>query len=215
MVMIGQRFPLGPGPKPQMMRLGNRFPGVNRRAMEGVPTDLPTRDGSTIPDEPPEHWNRWERRFHAASMALVSLVVLAAALGLLGVRTGTVASSGDGYVLEVVHTEMSRAGLATPWSAEVSTADGSALPGLVTVGLTTSYLAMFDLNGLSPTPSSSFSTGEWTWWEFEVPPGQSRLLVELDVRLEPAVQWARSGSVALEVADERRASVDFTTWVMP
>jgi hypothetical protein len=114
-----------------------------------------------------------------------------------------------------MHTEMTRAGLATPWSAEVSTVDGSALPEMVTVGMTTSYLASFDLNGLSPTPSSSFSTEEWTWWEFEVPPGESSLHVELDVRLEPAVQWARSGSVALEIAGERRASVDFTTWVMP
>lgn len=185
--------------------------------MEGVPTDLgsPIPRGSTIPDEPPEHWNRWERRFHAVSIALVALIVLAAALGLLGVRTGTVASSGDGFVLEVMHTEMTRAGLATPWSAEVSTVDGSALPEMVTVGMTTSYLASFDLNGLSPTPSSSFSTEEWTWWEFEVPPGESSLHVELDVRLEPAVQWARSGSAALEIDGQRPASVDFTTWVMP
>ncbi|HSK06432.1 MAG TPA: hypothetical protein VK990_02845 [Acidimicrobiia bacterium] len=185
--------------------------------MEGVPTDLgsPNPEGSTIPDEPPEHWNRWERRFHAASTTLVALIVLAAALGLLGVRTGTVASSGDDFVLEVTHTEMSRAGLATPWSAEISTTDGSPLPETVTVGLTTSYLAMFDLNGLSPTPASSSATGEWTWWEFEVPPEQGSHHIELDARLEPAVQWARSGSVVLEVAGERRASVDFTTWVMP
>lgn len=184
--------------------------------MEGAPDPgSPAPTSSTIPDEPPEHWNRWERRFHAASIALVALIVLAAAVGLLGVRTGTVISTGEDYVLEVEHSEISRPGLATPWSAAVSTADGSALPGMVMVGLTTSYLAMFDLNGLSPTPSSSFSTEEWTWWEFEVPPGQSSLHIELDVRLEPAVQWARSGSAALEIADVRQATVDFTTWVMP
>jgi len=196
--------------------LGNRIPGVNLRAMERAPaTGSPAPNSSTIPDEPPEHWNRWERRLHAASISLVALIVLAAAVGLLGVRTGAVISAGEDYVLEVEYTQISRPGLATPWSAEVSTEDGSPLPGMVTVGLTTSYLAMFDLNGLSPTPASSFSTEEWTWWEFEVPPGQSSLHIELDVRLEPAVQWARSGSAALEIADTRQATADFTTWVMP
>ena len=219
MVMTGQRFPLAATPKPETRRfglLGNQIPGVNLRAMDGAPdSGSPAQISSTIPDEPPEHWNRWERRFHVASISLVAAIVLAAAVGLLGVRTGVVESSGDGYVLQVVHTEVSRAGLATPWSAEVSTADGSSLPGTVTVGLTTSYLAMLDLNGLSPTPSSTYSTGQWTWWVFEVPPGRSSLHIELDVRLEPAVQWARSGSAALEIADDRKASVDFTTWVMP
>lgn len=184
--------------------------------MEGAPDPgSPAQNRSTIPDEPPEHWNRWERRFHAASIGVVAAIVLAAAVGMLGVRTGTVVFSGERYVLEVEHTEIGRPGLATPWSAEVSTSDGSALPGMVTVGLTTSYLAMFDLNGLSPTPSSSFSTEQWTWWEFEVPPGQSSLHIELDVRMEPAVQWARAGSAALQIANDRQASVDFTTWVMP
>jgi len=219
MVMIGQRFPLAATPKPETTRyllLWNRIQGVNLRVMDGAPDPgSPALNSSTIPDEPPEHWNRWERRFHTASIALVVAIVLVAAVGLLGVRTGVVESSGDGYVLQVKHTEVSRPGLATPWSAEVSTADGSTLPGTVTVGLTTSYLAMLDLNGLSPTPSSTYSTGEWTWWEFEVPPGRSSLHIELDVRLEPAVQWARSGAAALEIAEDRKASVDFTTWVMP
>jgi hypothetical protein len=197
--------------------LGNQFSRVTPLAMEGVPTDQgsPLPSSSTIPGEPPENWSRWERRFHAASVVLVAAIVLLAAVGLLGVRTGTVVSSGNGYVLEVRHTEISRPGLATPWSAEVSTTDGSALPETITVGLTASYLTMFDFNGLSPTPSSSFSTEGWTWWSFEVPPGQSSLRIDLDVRLEPAVQWVRSGSVALEIEAERLLSVDFATWVMP
>jgi hypothetical protein len=170
---------------------------------------------STIPDEPPEQWDRWERRFHAASVALVAVVVLLAAIGMLGVRTGTVSSSADGYVLEVLHTEIARPGLATPWSATVSTVDGSALPDTVTLSLSRSYLAIFDLNGLSPTPSSSFSTEQWARWSFDVPPGESSLRIDLDVRLEPAVQWVRSGSAVLEMDGEPVTSVDFATWVMP
>jgi hypothetical protein len=37
----------------------------------------------------------------------------------------------------------------------------------------------------------------------------------MDARLEPAVQWARQGSVALELDGERVATADFTTLVMP
>lgn len=186
-------------------------------AMEGVPNSLGSAmpSSSTIPEEPPEHWDRWERRLHLASYIVVATIVLAAGVGLLGVRTGTVVSTGGGYVLEVLHTELARPGLATPWSAEVSTSDGSALPEMVTIGITTSYLAMLDLNGLSPTPSSSFSTEEWTWWSFEVPPGEPSLYVHLDVRLEPAVQWVRSGSAMLEIGGETKAAVDFATWVLP
>ena len=185
--------------------------------MEGVPTSpgSPIPDSSTVPDEPPEDWNRWERRFHAASFVLVAGIVLLAAVGLLGVRTGAVTASGNGYLLDVLHTEITRPGLATPWSVEVSTVDGSALPETITVGLTTSYLAMFDLNGLSPTPSSSFSTEEWTWWTFEIPPGRPSLHIDLDARLEPAVQWVRFGSAALEVDDVRASAVEFATWVLP
>jgi hypothetical protein len=97
----------------------------------------------------------------------------------------------------------------------VSTVDGSALPDTVTISLTTSYFAMFDLNGLSPTPSSSFSTEQWARWSFDVPPGESSLRIDLDVRLEPAVQWVRSGSAVLELDGEPVTSVDFATWVMP
>ena len=138
-----------------------------------------------------------------------------AAVGLLGVRTGTTLARDGGYSVEVLHAETSRPGLATPFSLDVSTVDGSALPDTVTLRLDSSYLAMFDFNGLQPTPSMTFSTEEWTWWAFDVPTGQASLHVEVDARLEPGVQWARSGAVALDIDGERQVSVDFTTWVMP
>ena len=110
---------------------------------------------------------------------------------------------------------VTRPGLATPFALEVSTTDGSDLPEVVTLRMDTSYLSIFDFNGLEPTPSTSFSTNDWTWWSFDVPPDQSSLRVGLDARLEPSVQWARSGSAALEIDGVSLVSVDFTTWVMP
>ena len=141
--------------------------------------------------------------------------MLLAAASLLGVRTGTVAAQGNGYSIEVLRAQISRPGLATPFGVEISTTDGSDLPQVVTLRLDTSYLSIFDFNGLEPTPSSSFSTDRWTWWSFDVPPDQSTLHVGMDARLEPSVQWARSGSVALEIDGVSPIAVDFTTWVMP
>ncbi|MGH8873540.1 MAG: hypothetical protein ACRDWS_16390 [Acidimicrobiia bacterium] len=185
--------------------------------MNGVPeaSAADASSGSTIPTEPPASWPRLERRLQVVSFTFVIGVVLLAALGALGVRTGIAAAAGGGYALEVVHAEVTRPGLATPFIVDLSTVDGSALPGEVTVRVDSSYLAMFDFNGLEPTPTSSFNTEQWTWWLFDLPPGQTSLRIDLDGRLEPAVQWARLGSVALEIDGESPVSVDFTTWVMP
>lgn len=185
--------------------------------MEGEPTipDTPASSTSTIPDEPPESWTRWERRLHVASFVLVVGLVILAATGLLGVRTGTITASEGGYQIEVLRTAVSRPGLATPFGISVATADGSDLPETVTLRVDSSYLAMFDFNGLQPEPSTTFSTEQWTWWTFDVPRGHSSLRVELDARLEPSVQWARAGTAGLEINGDSLVSVDFTTWVMP
>jgi hypothetical protein len=142
-------------------------------------------------------------------------VLVLAAVSLLGVRTGTVAASGDGYSIEVLRAQVTRPGLATPFAVEIATVDGAELPEEVTLRVESSYLSIFDFNGLEPTPTASFSNDQWTWWSFEVPAGQPVLRVDLDARLEPSVQWARSGSATLEIDGRSLVSVDFTTWVMP
>ena len=125
------------------------------------------------------------------------------------------AAQGEGYAIEVLHTQISRPGLATPFVVEISTIGGSDLPETITLRLDTSYMSIFDFNGLEPTPSASFSTERWTWWSFDVPSGQSSLRVGLDARLEPSVQWMRSGSATLEIDGASLVAVEFTTWVMP
>jgi hypothetical protein len=174
--------------------------------------DTPT-SSSTIPADGPE--SRAERVLHIAAFTFVTAVLLFAAVSILGVRTGIVAGEGGGYSVEVLRTQISRPGLATPFSVMISTVDGSDLPEMITLRLDTSYLSIFDFNGLEPTPSASFSTDRWTWWSFDVPEDQSSLHVGLDARLEPSVQWARSGSATLEIDGTSLVTVDFTTWVMP
>ena len=194
--------------------LAERAKGVIEGNHPGVAIrDTSASSSSTIPPDTPE--STTELALHVAAFAFVGAVLLLAATSFLGVRTGTVAAQGEGYSIEVLRTQISRPGLATPFGVVISTIDGSDLPETITLRLDTSYLSSFDFNGLEPTPSASFSTERWTWWSFDVPPDQSSLRVGLDARLEPSVQWARSGSATLEIDGSSLVGVDFTTWVMP
>lgn len=169
---------------------------------------------STVPPEDsgvdgPEHAIR------KISIGLIILAVVLASFGLLGVRTDIARASGGGLTLSVLHSSVARAGLAAPFSIEVAAEDGSPLPETITVRVDSAYLAMFDDNGMEPQPSSSFNTSRWTWWEFEIQPGQDSLRVDLDFRLEPAVQWGRRASAAIEIDGVEVVSAGFVTWVLP
>ncbi|HEU4895177.1 MAG TPA: hypothetical protein VFT85_05010, partial [Acidimicrobiia bacterium] len=102
-----------------------------------------------------------------------------------------------------------------PFAMSIESTDGSALPSMVTTRVGNDYLAMFDENGLDPDPASSFQTEQWTWWQFDVPEGASVLEVSFDARLEPAVQWGRSTTAAVEIEGREAVAVEFTTWVLP
>lgn len=140
--------------------------------------------------------------------------MLAATTGVLGVRTGEVSATGGGYTITVWHAEVSRPGLATPFSVEVRP-DTGPLPAAVTIRVSSRYLALFDDNGMEPLPTESYNTPEWTWWAFDIPGGSEVLRVDLDARLEPAVQHGETAVAAVEVEGRQVVSVDFTTRVAP
>lgn len=149
------------------------------------------------------------------SVALISALAIVTATGLLGVRTASAERSEGSYQLTVHHAAATRPGLATPFDITVSTRDDSPLPGEITIRLDSAYMAVFDENGLDPTPVTSYQTGEWLWWTFENPDGREEIQVSFDARLEPGVQWGRTGSVAVFTGDERLVEVVFRTWVIP
>jgi hypothetical protein len=159
--------------------------------------------------------NGWETGLRAVSVALVGALVLLGLLGLLGVRTAVATASDNGFSISVNHAAITRAGLATPFDIEVGTEDGSPLPASITIRVDSSYLAMFDENGLEPEPSSSFNSPDWTWWTFDIPPETSVLEFSFDARLEPAVQWGRGATAAIEIDGREMVAVEFETWVMP
>ena len=183
----------------------------------GVPTE-----GSRTAEEPkvvstaPEDVDMGRVR-RARAMRRSFLVVLAAflllgALGFLGVRSRSVSASGGGYDLEVTYGAVSRPGLATPWSVEVSREGG--FEGPVTVATTAAYFDLFDENSLDPEPTSSTTVGDQLVWEFDPPPGDT-LSISLDARIEPGVQRGREGTTSVLDGGRPVATVRYRTRVLP
>lgn len=175
---------------------------------------MTSTETSTRPSEQ-SGTGRWDDALRVISIGAVGILVVAGLLGFLGVRTATAMASANGYTVEVTYAAMTRPGLATPLEVRVSRDDASSLPPMVTTRIESSYLTMFDENGLDPEPVSSFQSGQWTLWTFEVPDGAQILEVTFDARLEPAVQWGRDSTVTVEVGGEEMVTVGFMTWVMP
>jgi hypothetical protein len=172
-----------------------------------------THPDSTEPHESPERATRVDVAYRRALIAFSATVLLAALLGLMGVKQAEAAASASGYELTVRHASVSRPGLATPF--DVTVGRDQPLPGEVVLEVSSNYLAAFDENGLDPQPTRSFSDGERERWLFEVPAGERRLTVSFDARLEPSVQWTRTATVRLLVEGEEVTVVDLRTWVMP
>jgi hypothetical protein len=149
------------------------------------------------------------RRLFMVALFVFLAVGLTGRLGLLS-RTTTVRSGG--YELTVTYGQVSRGGLATPWSFEVHRPGG--FDGPITVSTTSSYLDLFDENGFDPQPSSSTATPESVIWEFDPPDGDT-LGVSLDARLEPAVQWGRMGETSVLVDGKPVVTARYKTWVLP
>jgi hypothetical protein len=148
--------------------------------------------------------------------AIVGAAVLDAAtpLGIYGVQTRTTsATSPDGLQLEVRYGSVSRPALATPFDIRITSPGG--FDGPVTVAVRSEYLALWDENGLDPSPSEETADGETTLWTFDPPDGDV-LGISFDARIEPAAQNGESGRVA--VVDDDGVPlvfVDFTTRVLP
>jgi hypothetical protein len=151
----------------------------------------------------------------AVLTALVALAVVdaVAPFGIYGVQTDTVSATGAGITLDVRYGTVSRPALATPFDIEVTSPGG--FDGPVTVAVRSTYLAMWDENGLDPSPSAETSDGESTLWTFEPPDGDI-LAISFDARIEPAAQNGEAGRVAvLDEDGAELAAVEFTTRVLP
>jgi len=175
----------------------------------------PDPTSTTTFSDPTPGWLRFERGLRAVAVTIFVAIVVAAAVGLLGVRSDTASSSGGGYGLAVRYAGIARPGLPVPFTVTVR-ADGGALPPEVALRITSSYLDVLDENGMDPQPTDTFRDGSDTTWTFAVPEGESELTVDLDVRVEPGVPLRRPDArVALLVDDAVVDEVSLRSWILP
>jgi hypothetical protein len=190
--------------------------GTGKTGAPPDPAELAERpDVHVIPTAPEETRllvSRRARKLRRIFMTLVAVFLLLGATGFLGVRTTQVGARGGGYELTVTYGQVSRPGLATPFGIEIRHPGG--FDGPVTVSSRSSYLSMFDENGLDPDPSSVTATAEQVIWQFDPPPGEV-LSVSLDARVEPGVQWGRSGETSVLEDGHPVVTARYHTWIMP
>lgn len=169
----------------------------------------------TLPPPPGEGWLTFERALRLVAVTVMLSVVVAASVGLLGVRSRSASGEAGGVEATVEYAHVARPGLAAPFSVTVASRDGTALPSSLEVAVGLDYMGLFDENGLDPQPASEHTDSGDLVWSFEVPQGVDEFAVSFDGRIEPAVQWRRSGRVVVTVGDRQVADVAITTWVAP
>jgi hypothetical protein len=189
--------------------------GNGRGGLAEAPELARRRDVDVVPTAPERSDLLRSRRARTARRAFMAVVVAFVALGLsglLGVRSRVTTVAGGGFELTVTYAQVSRPGLATPWSMEIRHAGG--FDGPITVSTKTSYLDLFDENGFDPEPSTSTATADAVIWEFEPPDGDT-LGISLDARVEPGTQWGRAGETSVLVDGKPVVTAKYKTWVMP
>ena len=114
--------------------------------------------------------------------------------------------------MKVTFASVTRAGLATPWVAEITHEGG--FHGPIVLETTGDYWKLFDENGLDPEPSASRTNGDFLVWEFDPPDGDT-LVVDFDARLAPAVHLGTGATTRVMVEGSPVAQVHYDTRVVP
>jgi hypothetical protein len=171
-------------------------------------------------DEPDHAVLSRRRTGYAITAILLSALVGAAVVdaiapfGVYGVDSDTVSASSGGFELEVRYGEVSRPALATPFDIVVRR-EGGFDGDQVTVAVLSSYLAMWDANGLGPSPAEETADNTTTFWTFDTPDADT-LRISFDGRIEPAAQNGEHGRVAVVDDDGTElVAVEFDTRVLP
>jgi hypothetical protein len=173
----------------------------------------PRSETDTTPDWCGLDGVRRGRAVRRSLLVVFGLVLALGATGFLGVREGTAHASAGGYDLTVTYPKVTRPGHAVPFAIEVRKAGGFGTEP-VTVRVSTRYFALFDENGVMPSPSKETASAEDLVWEFDPPPGDT-LRVYFDTRTGPNRQRGESGRVAVMNGAAPAVELRVETRVMP
>jgi hypothetical protein len=175
----------------------------------------PTADGSTLHDaggvelvEGSHPIALWVRR---AMLAVMTLVVAADVLSLLGVRTSSVSAERNGYSVTLHYPALARAGLDTPWQVTVHHPGGFGKQ--LTLAVTGSYFNIFETQGFHPDPSDETRDGTTLYLTFTAPRGDT-FVVDFDTYIQPASQQGRSATLTV-IDGGPQVSVDLHTRLLP
>jgi hypothetical protein len=151
----------------------------------------------------------WLRR--AALTALAGIVALGA-VGLLGLHTSSVSTTGGGYSLDVDYPRVARAGLDVTLRVTVTRPGG--FDHDVTLAVSGDYFPIYETQGFFPTPSDTTRDASNDYFTFTKPPGET-LVVDYDAYIQPSSQ--RGASATIAVLDDGRpaASVYIETALLP
>ncbi|MCD6641013.1 MAG: hypothetical protein LT071_14010 [Nocardioides sp.] len=178
-------------------------------------TDTPGRadDHTTadVVDSPPGKVTRWMRR---AGITLLGLIVVAAALDLLGPRTGEVEESAGPWTLAVSYPSVTRAGQPVPLHLSITSDTG--FGDTVQLSLCDEFFNDLDFQNWYPNPAAETNQPPRIVYEFDPPPSGDTLEISLDARTAPG-QFGELDDceVAVLVDDEPVVSTSFTAWRLP
>lgn len=169
-------------------------------------------DDSTLADVRPVGEGPRPTLWRRLLVGLLTVIVVAGAAGLFGVRSSEATASAGGWTVSVTHASVARAGLDVPWTVTVRREGG--FTGPVTLAVTADYFDIYEEQGLDPAPDTETSDGERLYWTFEPPPGDE-LAVDFDGYIQPSSQLGASGEVAVIDGGAEVVSVPFRTWLVP
>jgi hypothetical protein len=169
---------------------------------------------STVPDAPSLDRVRraqWGRR---VLLAILVAILVAGAVGLLGIRSRTAEANAAGYDLQVHYASIARPGVEVPLDIQVQRDGGFA--GDVTLAVPSSYLSALDAQSPQPEPKSTTSDGDLVVFRFDPPPGDT-FGVAWEAQVDPAANMGRKEATISVIGDDGppATSVSIRTWVLP
>src|SRR6478735_8497410 len=154
------------------------------------------------------------RTWRWVGTALLGLFILAGAVGLLGVHSGTSHASANGVALDVEYPAITRAGLSAPFRVEVRQAEP--FDGPITIAVSRQLFDRFDFQNFYPNPSKETSDNEFVEYEFDEPDG-NEFVWNFDVRAAPnqVLSWSSYTTQVRDSAGAVLVETDTRIVVLP
>jgi hypothetical protein len=169
-------------------------------------------DDSTLDDVRPVERGPRPTLVRRLLVGLLTVIVVAGAVGLFGVRSSQATASNAGWTVSVTYAAVARAGLDVPWKVTVRRDGG--FTGPITLAVTADYFDIYEEQGLDPAPATETADGERLYWTFDPPPGDE-LAVDFDAYIQPSSQLGASGEATVLEGGSEVVTVPFRTWLVP